>query len=93
MKNHKFLTRILVGLFFVFSLNIKAFSQNKDEKNVVYKYKSYEKFDLGDMSIKGDVITPGDISVKKRQFRRFRQSLYHRYNFADKVKEDFKDLR
>lgn len=63
------------------------------KENVIYKYKQYEKFDLGDMSIKGDIITPGDISVKQRKFKVFSVDLYERTNFDDVIAQDIRDLR
>ncbi len=62
-------------------------------QKIIYKYKKYEKFNLGDMSIKGDVITPGDISVKQRKFKRFSEGLFHRWHFRDMIKEDIRDIR
>lgn len=72
---------------------IRAFSQEASNGNVIFKYKKYEKFNLGDMSIKGDVITPGDISVKKRKFIKFEEGLFDRKNFKDLVRKDIRDLR
>lgn len=80
---------VILSSFFL----ITALAYSESNEKVIYKYKKYEKFDLGDMSIKGDVITPGDISVKKRQFKRFNEGLFKRLHFKDKIKEDIRDLR
>lgn len=53
-----------------------------DEK-VIIKYKEYEKIDLGDFSIQGDIITPGDLSVKERKNKFLNSDLYERVDFDD----------
>lgn len=59
----------------------------------VYKYKEYEKFDLGDMEIKGNIIAPGDISVKERRRKVFERDLLHRDDFDKKIIQEIKFLR
>lgn len=63
------------------------------EKKVVYKYKEYEKFDLGDMEIKGNIIAPGDLSVKERRRRVFERDLLKRKDFDQKIINDIKFIR
>jgi hypothetical protein len=63
------------------------------DKKVVYKYKEYEKFDLGDMEIKGKIIAPGDISVKERRRKVFERDLLHRDDFDKKIIDEIKFLR
>tara|TARA_B100001971_G_scaffold215193_1_gene260096 strand:- start:182337 stop:182582 length:246 start_codon:yes stop_codon:yes gene_type:complete len=63
------------------------------EKKVVYKYKEYEKFDLGDMEIKGNIIAPGDLSVKERRRRVFERDLLKRKDFDQKIVNDIKFIR
>ena len=67
-----------------------AFSQ---KKKVVYKYKEYEKFDLGDLEIKGSIIAPGDISVKERRRKVFERDLMRRDDFDKKILKEIKFLR
>jgi hypothetical protein len=62
-------------------------------KKVIYKYKEYEKFDLGDMEIKGKIIAPGDISVKERRRKVFERDLLHRDDFNKKILDEIKFLR
>lgn len=63
------------------------------EKKVVYKFKEYEKFDLGDLEIKGSIIAPGDISVKERRRKVFERDLMRRENFDKKILKEIKFLR
>jgi hypothetical protein len=72
------------------TLSLSVSAQNK---KVIYKYKEYEKFDLGDMEIKGSIVAPGDISVKERRRKIFERDLLHRDDFDKKIIDDIKFLR
>jgi len=63
------------------------------QKKVVYKYKEYEKFDLGDMEIKGNIIAPGDLSIKERRRQKFERDLLQRGDFDKKIIKDIKFIR
>lgn len=63
------------------------------EEKVIYQYKKYEKFDLGDLEVKGQLIAPGDLSVRERERRRFELDLYNRAEFDDKIQHDIRTLR
>ncbi len=67
-----------------------AFGQ---EEKVIYQYKKYEKFDLGNLEVKGQLIAPGDISVRERERRRFELDLYSRKDFDAFIKKDVESLR
>ena len=67
--------------------------QAQTKKKVVYKYKEYEKFDLGDLEIKGSIIAPGDISVKERRRKVFERDLLNRDNFDKAAIQEIKFLR
>ena len=62
-------------------------------EKIVYKYKKYEQFDLGNLQIKGIILAPGDISVKEHKRKKFKIKLFERENFNDFVREDIDDLR
>jgi len=63
------------------------------EEKVIYQYKKYEKFDLGNLEVKGQLIAPGDISVRERERRRFEMDLYSRKDFDSFIKKDVESLR
>lgn len=67
--------------------------ESKADGNIIYKYKQYEKFDLGELEIKGSIIAPGDLSVQKKDFKKFDLNLYERYHFDDFTQDQIKDLR
>lgn len=72
-----------------------AFAQEapKTEQKVIYQYKKYEKFDLGNLEVKGQLIAPGDISVRERERKRFELDLYTRKNFDSFQRKDIDSLR
>lgn len=63
------------------------------EQKVIYQYKKYEKFDLGNLEVKGQLIAPGDISVRERERKRFELDLYTRKNFDSFQRKDIDSLR
>ena len=79
---------------FIFLLLIafgtSSFSQQNE--NVVIKYKKYQKFDLGDLSVTGSVVTPGDLSVKDRKNIILKDELYKRKKFEKKIINELEDL-
>lgn len=70
-----------------------AFAVESENKNVVVKYKKYESFDLGNLEIKGQIIAPGDLTVKERARKIFRRDLFDRFNFNPEIKGDIQNLR
>ena len=70
-------------------LSLNVFAKQK----VVYKYKEYEKFDLGDMEIKGSIVAPGDLSVKERRRKVFHRNLYQKKDFDKLIIKEIKYLR
>ncbi len=64
-----------------------------EEQKTIYEYKKYEKFDLGDLEVKGQLIAPGDLSVRERDRRRFELDLYNRTDFDPNIKHDIQTLR
>ena len=77
---------LLIGVFFMLSALA-------EDKKVIYQYKKYEKFDLGNLEVKGQLIAPGDISVRDRDRKRFELDLFTRKNFDTFIKKDAESLR
>lgn len=74
------------------SLYIIGEARGQDQK-IIYQYKKYEKFDLGNLEVKGQLIAPGDISVRERDRKRFELDLYTRKDFDPFIKKDIESLR
>lgn len=64
-----------------------------EDPKVIYQYKKYEKFDLGNLEVKGQLIAPGDISVRERERKRFELDLFSRKDFDAFIKKDVESLR
>lgn len=69
-----------------------AYAEEKKEK-IITEYKKYEKFNLGDLEVKGDLMAPGDITVKERARVRIDNSLYERHDYFDVIKNDFMNMK
>ncbi len=63
------------------------------QETTIYQYKKYEKFDLGDLEVKGQLIAPGDLSVRERDRRRFEVELFRRTDFKPEIAHDIQTLR
>ncbi len=63
------------------------------QEKTIYQYKKYEKFDLGNLEVQGQLIAPGDISVRDRERKRFELDLFNRKEFDDFIKKDVDSLR
>lgn len=81
--------KILAYVFWFYMMS-NAYGQ---EQKVIYQYKKYEKFDLGNLEVKGELIAPGDISVRERERRRFEMDLFSRKDFDAFIKKDVESLR
>ena len=81
------MTSKILCLVLLFSFN--AFTKEK----IIYKYKQYEKFDLGDMEIKGELIAPGDLTVKERSNRFINRKLYNRLKYSKELINEIKYMR
>jgi hypothetical protein len=79
-----------IMLIFVLFLIPNASGQ---EEKVVYEYKKYENFDLGNLEVKGQLIAPGDISVRERDRKRFEIDLFSRKDFDPFINKDIESLR
>lgn len=77
-------------ILLVFIISLSSFAQNK---NVVVEYKKYESFDLGNLEVKGQLLAPGDLSVKERDRKVFERALYERFDFNTESKKDIRNLR
>jgi hypothetical protein len=79
-----------LGLFLGFLWIFSAFAQ---EERTIYEYKKYERFDLGNLEVKGQLIAPGDISVRERERKRFQLELYSRKDFDPFIRKDMESIR
>lgn len=77
---------------FILGFYLMADAWGEDQK-IIYQYKKYEKFDLGNLEVKGQLIAPGDISVRERERKRFELDLFTRKDFDAFIQKDIETLR
>ena len=63
------------------------------ETKVIYQYKKYEKVDLGDLEVKGNVLAPGDITIMERDRARFQRELFDKPDFDQEMRFTILNLR
>lgn len=73
---------VLVLIFFALNL---VTSEGAETENVVYEYKKYESFDLGNLNVEGKIITPGDLTITERKRKKFYINMYEKNDFDQKV--------
>ena len=60
----------------------------KTEQKVIYQYKKYESFDLGNQDLNGDLLSPGDLTVLERERLKINMDLYERRKMQDFKQRD-----
>jgi len=64
-----------------------------DERKTIFKYKKYEKINLGNLQVQGDIIAPGDLTVEKRKRKVFKRNLFFRSNFNKETLNNLTNFR
>jgi hypothetical protein len=82
----------LKKIFFLFLFLFPILPLFSKEKLVV-EYKKYERIDLGQIGIEGEVQSPGDLSVRDRARRKSKIELFNKDNFLDLIEIDFQSIR
>ncbi len=72
-------------LAFLFLIIISFNSFADEKKKIIYKYKKYEKFDMDDIQITGDLNGPGDLSINPRLRKNFKNKLPHKPDFDEEM--------
>lgn len=78
---HNLKRTAFLGLILLLGFNY-AQAQNK---KVVIKYQKRQKIDLGELSVEGNVLTPGDISIDYEE-NEASMELHKRKTYKDKIK-------
>ena len=73
--------RFIIILLILFSITSMA----EEKKKIIYKYKQYEKFDMDDIQITGDLNGPGDLSINPRLRKKFRNRLPDKPHFNEEM--------
>jgi hypothetical protein len=81
---------MMKGIFFIFFfISLQALSAEK----IIIEYKKYQRVDLGELEIKGDLVSPGDLSVKERERKQNELYFFERADFDDLIDSDFNSIR
>lgn len=84
----KLLMITVLGVNFFHHCAVKA-----QEERIIYEYKQRETIDLGEMEIKGGVISPLDISINERDRTKFSRKIYDREHFNQEMRFQVLNLR
>jgi hypothetical protein len=83
---------LILSLLILVTSSTFAQKQGKVRTKIIYKYKKEEYFDLGQLYIKGNISSPGDLSVKFRKRKGFRYSFPNREHFDPEVSTDLVEI-
>ena len=89
----------LLILLFALSAPFGSWAQEKIDKGAkkddrtIYKYKQYQKFDFAELSVEGDMGSPGDLSINPRLQKEFRNKLPYRKNFNPELHRSIERVR
>ncbi|PIK14605.1 hypothetical protein [Halobacteriovorax sp. JY17] len=84
--------KVLAPLFILLMAFTSVKAQER-KKNVVYRYKQYEKFDFEDLVIEGETGGPGDLSIAPRYQKKFKNKLPYRKNFNAEIRKGVERVR
>jgi|GEM_PF-569490 hypothetical protein len=90
---------IVLTVTFIFSIPLITNAKNEavapktantsaEKSDIEYTYKKKEVFDFGELSIRGSVITPGDLTVKGQKRKQFRTEFTVRKDFDIETEQD-----
>ncbi len=84
--------KVLAPLF-ILLMAFTSVKAQEGKKNVVYRYKQYEKFDFEDLVIEGETGGPGDLSIAPRYQKKFKNKLPYRKNFNAEIRKGVERVR
>lgn len=62
------------------------------QEKVIYEYKKEDYFDFEALSVKGELLTPGDLSSKAVKRVKFNSKEYIRKDFDDYIEDDLMEI-
>ena len=84
--------KVLAPLF-ILLMAFTSVKAQESKKNIVYRYKKYEKFDFEDLVIEGETGGPGDLSIAPRYQKKFKNKLPYRKNFNAEIRKGVERVR
>jgi hypothetical protein len=86
----KMLTFILI---LGFSFSSFAQEAQQPEQKTIYQYRKYDKFDLGSLELDGELLAPGDVTIRERERVRIKMDLFDRKRMGDFKRKDAQSLK
>lgn len=83
---------LMLLIFLIHLATNHAFAQGSKQK-VNVEYKKYERFDLGNLEIKGTVVAPGDVSIKERERKVLETDFYEKKDYFPDIRRDVLNLK
>ena len=62
------------------------------EEKVIYEYKKEDYFDFDALSVKGELLTPGDLTTKATKRVKFNPKKYVRKDFDEYIEDDLMEI-
>lgn len=94
--------KILLGCVVIFSCELLYAQKNTSsgvssgvttgKERVIYQYKKDEYFDFDALSVKGELLSPGDLSTKTNRRVKFQLKKYIRKDFDDFIADDLLEV-
>lgn len=84
------MNKSIINFYSILIMSIPHFSTAED---IIYKYKDYEAIDLGAIEVKGQILTPGDLTISEKERIIFKRDLLEKVNFDLEDKKDVYNLR
>tara|TARA_Y100000296_G_C5176020_1_gene260110 strand:+ start:3243 stop:3518 length:276 start_codon:yes stop_codon:yes gene_type:complete len=89
MKKSKTFSFFSIFILLVFAFN--AYPQKKSK--IVYKYKKFEKINLGEINVEGDLGAPGEVTISRRYLKKFKNRLPSKPNFNFEMMKGLERIR
>jgi len=85
---------MIARVLFLILVVVSVSSMAEDSKRkIIYKYKQYQKFDFEALGVEGDLGSPGDLSVRLRTQKGFKNQLPFRKNFDGMLRKAIETIR
>lgn len=72
--------------------SVAAAPTSSNQEKVIYEYKKEDYFDFEALSVKGELLTPGDLSGKAVKRVKFNSKEYIRKDFDDYIEDDLMEI-
>ena len=79
--------KVFLVFYSLFVLGPREVSAESQKERVIYKYKKYQKFDFGDLTIGGESGGQDFLSIERRGLSKYKNRLPYRKNFNPEIRK------